>query len=148
MGIVVGSWETRTRNEIVDPREPENGSPDFDIRFQAFQPPSLPADLLIMSLQVRKTPEGLTFSVFVQPRASKNEAAGVYRNALKIRLTAPPVEGKANKQCTDFLAKSLKVPKSSVQIVSGQTGRNKQVKVACPPGDHAELRRRILALAG
>ncbi|MGD8369472.1 MAG: DUF167 family protein [Desulfobacterales bacterium] len=101
-----------------------------------------------MPLKIRETPDGLFFSVFVQPRASNNEVAGLYRDALKIRLTAPPVEGKANKLCTEFLAKSLKVPKSSVQIVSGQTGRTKQVKIACSAGDRAELRRRILALAG
>ncbi len=101
-----------------------------------------------MSLQIQETDSGLVFAIFVQPRASKNEAVGLYGDAVKIRLTAPPVEGKANKMCASFLAKSLGVPKSAVEIVAGQTGRTKQVKVACPPEEQAELRRRILALAG
>ena len=101
-----------------------------------------------MPLEINESSDGLIFSILVQPRASKNQVAGLHGDALKIRLTAPPVEGKANKMRAAFLAKSLGVPKSAVEIVSGQTGRNKQVKVACAAADRAELRRRILALAG
>ena len=101
-----------------------------------------------MPLEIRESTEGLMFTIFVQPRASKNEVVGLHGDAVKIRLTAPPVEGKANKMCAAFLAKSLGLPKSAVEIVAGQTGRTKQVKVACPPEEQAELRRRILALAG
>ncbi len=101
-----------------------------------------------MAFDIREAPDGLFFSILVQPRASKNEAVGLHGDAVKIRLTAPPVEGRANKMCAAFLAKSLGVPKSAVGIVSGHTGRTKQVKVACPPEDQNQLRRRILALAG
>jgi len=101
-----------------------------------------------MPLEINEAPDGLIFTIFVQPRASKNEVVGLYGDAVKIRLTAPPVEGKANKMCAAYLAKSLGVPKSAVEIVSGQTGRNKQVKVACLPAEQDELRRRILELVG
>jgi uncharacterized protein (TIGR00251 family) len=101
-----------------------------------------------MSLQIQETDSGLVFAILVQPRASKNEVVGLHGDAVKIRLTAPPVEGKANKMCAAFLAKSLGLPKSAVEIVAGHTGRTKQVKVACPPEEHAQLRRRILELAG
>jgi uncharacterized protein (TIGR00251 family) len=83
-------------------------------------------------LAIRKDQKGLRFKVRVQPRSAKNEIVGLYGDALKIRITAPPVGGAANTMCVDFLAKSLKVPKSHVEIVSGQSGRNKSVRVSLP----------------
>lgn len=73
--------------------------------------------------------EGVIFKVIVQPRGSKNEIIGLQGDALKLRLTAPPVEGAANKMCIDFLAKSLKVRKSDVEIVHGQRSRTKKMLV-------------------
>jgi len=78
---------------------------------------------------IQETPEGVIFKVIVQPRGSKNETVGLQGDALKIRLTAPPVEGAANKMCIEFLAKSLKVRKSDVKIVRGQGSRAKKVLV-------------------
>jgi len=101
-----------------------------------------------MPLEISDAPDGLTFAIQVQPRASKSEVVGVFGDALKIRLTAPPVEGKANKMCAAILAKVLGVPKSTVEIVSGKTSRTKRVKVLCAASDQAEFRRRILASAG
>jgi len=72
---------------------------------------------------------GVTFPVRVVPRASKNEVAGVQGDALKIRLTAPPVEGKANEALIAFLAQRLDVRKSQVEIVAGATSRRKIVRV-------------------
>jgi len=63
----------------------------------------------------------------VQPSASKTVLKGVYGNAMKISLAAPPVDGKANKALRDFLAKRLKIPKSAVSVISGETSRNKVV---------------------
>ena len=80
-------------------------------------------------LWIRETPEGVIFKVIVQPRGSKNEIIGLQRDALKIRLTAPPVEGAANKMCIEFLAKSLKIRKSDVEIVRGQRSRTKKMLV-------------------
>ena len=78
-------------------------------------------------LKIRKNPDGVIFKVFVQPRSSKNTICGLHGDALKIKLTAPPVDNAANQMCTKFLAKLLGVPKSSIEILSGQTGRTKQV---------------------
>jgi len=78
---------------------------------------------------IQETLEGVIFKVIVQPRGSKNEIIGLQGDALKLRLTAPPVEGAANKMCIDFLAKSLKVRKSDVDIVHGQRSRTKKMLV-------------------
>ncbi len=75
--------------------------------------------------------DGLMVSVFVQPRASKNQICGVVGAELKIRLTSPPVDGAANKMCREFLAGIFRVSNSSVEIVSGETSRHKKVKVRC-----------------
>lgn len=78
---------------------------------------------------IKDHPEGILLSVYVQPRASRNQIAGIHGNALKIRLTAPPVDGEANKMCIQYLAKCLGLPKSEVEIVSGHTSRSKQVLI-------------------
>lgn len=66
----------------------------------------------------------------LQPRAKKNAVEGEYGDALKIRLTAPPVEGEANKALVAFVAKLLGVKKSAVTIESGEKSRDKRVRVA------------------
>jgi uncharacterized protein (TIGR00251 family) len=77
----------------------------------------------------RQTGDGLVVNVFVQPRASRNQVAGLHGEALKLRLTAPPVDGAANRMCIAFLADLLEVPKSTLEIVAGHSSRNKQVLV-------------------
>jgi uncharacterized protein (TIGR00251 family) len=67
--------------------------------------------------------------VYVQPRASRNELAGVHDGRLRIRLTAPPVEGAANEALLRFLADWLEVPRSAVRIVAGDSSRRKRVVV-------------------
>lgn len=76
-----------------------------------------------------KTNTGATFRVRVQPGASKNEIVGVQEDALKIRISAPPVEGKANKALIQFLAKQLAVKRSQVEILNGHTSRSKTIHV-------------------
>ena len=76
---------------------------------------------------MRRNPEGIIFKVFVQPKSSKNIIVGLHGDALKIKLTAPPVENAANAMCVKFLAKALSVSKSSIEIIAGHTSRNKQV---------------------
>ena len=73
---------------------------------------------------------GVTFTVKVHPRAKKNGITGEIENALKISLTAPPIDGRANEACIEFFAKLLKVPRSSVTIASGLSSRNKVIRVA------------------
>ena len=71
----------------------------------------------------------VTFAVKVHPRAKKDAITGEVGDALKLSLTTPPVEGRANEACVEFFAKLLKVPRSSVTITSGERGRNKIVRV-------------------
>ncbi len=78
---------------------------------------------------VRDTGDGATFAVKVHPRAKKNAIAGELGDALKVCLTAPPVEGKANEACIRFFAEFLQVPRSSVTIAAGETSRNKVIRV-------------------
>ena len=78
-------------------------------------------------LNIRRHPEGLIFQILVQPRSSKNMIAGIHDAALKIKLTAPPVNNAANRMCIKFLAKSLNVSKSDLEIIAGHTSRHKQI---------------------
>jgi uncharacterized protein (TIGR00251 family) len=79
---------------------------------------------------IQNSPSGATFAVKVHPRAKKNAITGEVGDALKLALTAPPVDGKANEACIEFFAKLLNLPRSSVTIASGQTSRNKVIRVA------------------
>jgi hypothetical protein len=72
----------------------------------------------------------LTFTVQVQPRSSRDEIAGVHDGRLKVRISAPPVEGKANERLIEVIAKAFCVPKSSVEIIKGQHSRVKTIKIS------------------
>jgi uncharacterized protein (TIGR00251 family) len=78
-------------------------------------------------ISIRKNSRGVVFKVLVQPRSSQNIIVGLHDDALKVKLSAPPVNNSANRMIIQFLAKVLAVPKSSLEIVSGHTSRNKQV---------------------
>ena len=77
----------------------------------------------------KKTAEPVTLSIRIQPRASKNEILRMEGGMLKVRLTAPPVDGAANEALIKFLADTLSIAKSQVEIVSGHTSRQKIVRV-------------------
>jgi uncharacterized protein (TIGR00251 family) len=94
-------------------------------------------------IAIHDTPAGATFNVKVHPRAKKNAITGEVGNAVKLALTAPPVEGRANQGCVEFLAKVLSVPRSSITIVAGETSRSKVVRVAGLSAE--EVRKRISA---
>jgi uncharacterized protein len=81
-------------------------------------------------IPLTETPAGITFAVKVHPRARKNAITGEVGEALKLALTAPPVDGKANHACIEFFANLLKVPHSSVTIASGLSSRRKLIRVA------------------
>ena len=74
----------------------------------------------------------LSISVRVVPRASKTEVVGEFDSALRVKLAAPPVDGAANDELVQVLAKTFKVARGSVEIVRGSNSRAKQVKVAGP----------------
>ena len=94
-------------------------------------------------IPIHDSSTGATFAVKVQPRAKKNAITGELADALKLTLTAPPVEGRANEACIEFLANLLKVPRSSVTIASGASSRRKVIRVA---GISAEEVRKRLAI--
>jgi uncharacterized protein (TIGR00251 family) len=90
----------------------------------------LRASAVNQMIPIRNFAGGATFAVKVHPRAKKNAITGEVGDALKVALTAPPIEGRANEACVEFLAKLLKVSRSSVTIAAGQNSRNKVVRVA------------------
>ena len=79
--------------------------------------------------KIRDVIDGVTFSIRVQPRSSKNEIIGVESGSLKIKITSPPVENAANRQCIKVISKWLDVSRSRVQIISGLKSRNKKIKI-------------------
>ena len=76
--------------------------------------------------------EDLLLRVHAQPRASRDEIAGVHGDALKIRVAAPPVDGEANAALCRFLGKLFGVAKSAVSVERGDTGRAKTVRIRAP----------------
>jgi uncharacterized protein len=102
-------------------------------------------------IQIQRHQRGFSFKIFVQPKSSKNVISGIYRDALKLKLTAPPVDGAANKMCIKFLAKCLRVSKSSLEIISGKTSRTKHILLHCNKDQisgiqERELRKKIQSL--
>ena len=93
-------------------------------------------------ISVRHTANGATFAVKLHPRAKKNAITGTLGDALKISLTAPPLEGRANLACIEFLADVLKLPRSSITIAAGQTSRNKLIRISGVSAADVEARLR------
>jgi len=83
----------------------------------------------ILKLKKQKMKSGINDCFKIVPGSSKNKIVGVYDDALKISITAPAVEGKANKKCIAYLAKCFDVAKSKIEIISGQTSKNKLIKI-------------------
>jgi uncharacterized protein (TIGR00251 family) len=85
-------------------------------------------------------PEGVYLAIKVAPQSSRNQIEGVVMDAmgshaLKVRITAVPEDGKANKMMLTYLAKTLKIPASSIAIIAGETARHKTLFIAEPPED-------------
>ncbi|HWI54707.1 MAG TPA: DUF167 domain-containing protein [Desulfobacteria bacterium] len=80
-------------------------------------------------MDIQEHTDGVVLKIKVQPRASRNKIAGQIGDALKVMLTAPPVDGEANAACIDFFSDLLGVPKRDIEILTGHTGRNKLVKI-------------------
>lgn len=79
---------------------------------------------------LRASANSVVLTLHIQPGAKKTEVAGPHGDALKLRLAAPPVDGKANEALIDFLARALGKPKAAITLVSGQTSRSKRVAIA------------------
>ena len=81
-------------------------------------------------IRIREDVSGVSFQVKVHPRAKKNAITGEVGDALKLALTAPPVEGRANDACVDFFADFLKVPRASITIAAGTRSHLKTIRIA------------------
>jgi hypothetical protein len=77
----------------------------------------------------RSSTQGVTFTVKVTPRAARTQIEGWRENLLKVRLHAPPVDGKANTALIALLAETLKIPKGNIEIIGGETSRQKVICV-------------------
>jgi uncharacterized protein (TIGR00251 family) len=78
---------------------------------------------------LHSTPDGCTLAVRVHPGARRNAVTGIHADALKIALTTPPVDGRANEALIAFLADALRLPKSSIFLVTGATSRSKLLRI-------------------
>jgi len=87
-------------------------------------------------IALHETSSGITFAIKVQPRARRNAVVGELGEALKIALTAAPVDGRANDACIEFLAERLDLPRSSITIISGQRSRNKVIRITGSTAKH------------
>ena len=83
-----------------------------------------------VGLEVRRKSGSVRIAVKVQPRSSRNEITGVVAGALKVKLTAPPVDGAANEALIELLAAELEIPRRRVTIVGGDTARSKLIEIA------------------
>lgn len=81
-------------------------------------------------LELNEKEGAVTIRVRVQPRAPRTEIVGEHNGAIKMRIAAPPVDGKANEECRRHLAKLLKVSATSVEIISGESSRDKVIRVS------------------
>src|SRR5438046_6180904 len=81
-------------------------------------------------IAIQENAKGISFAVKVHPRARKNAITGTVGDALKLALTAPPVEGKANRALIEFFADIFKIPRSSVTIASGETSSLKIIRIS------------------
>jgi hypothetical protein len=77
--------------------------------------------------------DSIDIQLSILPRSSENKIVGLMDDRLKLKLKAPPVDGAANKMCIQFFSKLLKVPKSHIEIVSGQTSRKKKIRIMGKP---------------
>ena len=76
---------------------------------------------------LRNIDAGVELFLYIQPRASRNRVAGIQGEELKVALTAPPVDGAANKACRMFIAKLCNIPRSQVLLIAGETSRHKRL---------------------
>ena len=81
---------------------------------------------------VSQTADGLVLRLYIQPKASRDSIIGLHGDELKVAITAPPIDGKANAHLVKYLAKQFKVAKSQVLVEKGELGRHKQVKIINP----------------
>jgi len=94
-----------------------------------------------LSTWAKRSPQGWLLAVHAQPGAKRTEISGLHDDALRVRVAAPPTEGRANDELVAFLAAALGIPKRSVVVVKGERSRRKTVSIAAPQADPALLLR-------
>ena len=82
-----------------------------------------------MSYLTAKGNHQVILDLYIQPKSSRTRVVGLHDGSIKLTITAPPVEGKANAQVTTFFAKLFKIPKSAITLLSGHQGRHKRIGV-------------------
>ncbi len=82
-----------------------------------------------MDAYITNSNDGIILRIILHPRSSKTGIVGIYRDMLKIQVTAPPVDDSANEMLIDYLADFLKIPKSSIKIIIGKTSRQKIIRI-------------------
>lgn len=80
-------------------------------------------------IEITENQDSIIFNVRVIPRSSKSEIVGEHDGDLKVKLSSPPVDGKANNELIKILSKELKVVKSNIEIITGETSKTKQIKI-------------------
>jgi len=101
---------------------------------------AIPPSFFVCMIPVQDNDGSVTFCVRVHPRARKDAITGEVGDALKISLAAPPLDGRANEACIEFLAKLLKLPRSSISIAAGLSSRNKVIRVVGLSAQDVRLR--------
>ena len=81
----------------------------------------------------------LLLNLYIQPKASRDQIVGLHGDELKVAITAPPIDGKANAHLSKYLAKAFKVPNSDVHILKGELGRHELVRISAPKNVPAEI---------
>ena len=92
------------------------------------------------AIDLQEKDGAVTFRVRVQPRASRDGVAGEHNGALKLRISAPPVDGKANEACRRLIAKLVGISPSAVEIISGESSRDKVIRVHNVSAEHMQAR--------
>jgi uncharacterized protein (TIGR00251 family) len=87
--------------------------------------------------------EEIILKVYLQPRASRNEIIGPYRDGIKVKVTAPPLEGKANEALLRFLVKELGIPLSHIEILKGHRSREKVLKISGTGAKSLDFKKKI-----
>ncbi|QIW15169.1 YggU family protein [Pasteurellaceae bacterium RH1A] len=96
----------------------------------------------MQAIERTHNPQGIRLRIFLQPKASRDQVVGLHDGEIKIAITAPPVDGKANAHLIKYLSKLFKVPKSSLILEKGELQRHKQIFIPNPvkiPAEFAEF---------
>ena len=94
---------------------------------------------MTLPVHIQNSDLGATFAVRIHPRASRTAITGTLAGALKLAVSAPPIEGRANEALVEFFSGLFRVPRSAVQIATGERGRNKVIRIAGRSASELEL---------